>query len=178
MSWGNLIDVEHDPVLVAKRMLHDRIGSERPDIVSTHGPLGVLELRRTFRCRLPDSVPQHGASTLGQQNQAHRQDQGSRKGGTGASSRSFLREATAKRATLYRALGIIWQSGVSVKINASTTRIKPATELSTSFALASKGSCTWLSSLVSLACPSGLVVIQGGIPTLRLMRRSSYLIVN
>ena len=52
------------------------------------------------------------------------------------------------------------------------------TELSTSFALASKGSCTWLSSLVSLACPSGPVVIHDAIPTLRLMRRSSYLIVN
>lgn len=52
------------------------------------------------------------------------------------------------------------------------------TELSTSFALASEGSCTWLSSLVSLACSSGLVVIHGAIPILRLMRRSSYLIVN
>src|SRR5208283_4067146 len=52
------------------------------------------------------------------------------------------------------------------------------TELSTSFALASQGSCTRLSSLVSLACSSGPVVIHGAIPTLRLMRRSSYLIVN
>src|SRR5271165_5004948 len=52
------------------------------------------------------------------------------------------------------------------------------TELSTSFALASQGSCTWLSSLVSLACSSGPVVIHGAIPILRLMRRSSYLIVN
>ena len=40
-------------------------------------------------------------------------------------SRSFLRQATAKGATLYHAFGIIWQSGVSVKIDASTTRIKP-----------------------------------------------------
>jgi len=125
MSWGNLIQVELHPVLVPKRMLHDRIGSGRPDIISTHGPLDVLALRRTLRCRLPDSVPQHGASTLGQQNQAHCQDQDSRKGATAASSRSFLRQATAKGATLYHALGIIWQSGVSVKINASTTRIKP-----------------------------------------------------
>ena len=52
------------------------------------------------------------------------------------------------------------------------------TELSTSFALASEGSCTWLSSLVSLACSSGPVVIHGAIPILRLIRRSSYLIVN
>ena len=52
------------------------------------------------------------------------------------------------------------------------------TELSTSFALASQGSCTWLSSLVSLACSSGPVVIHGAIPILRLIRRSSYLIVN
>ena len=58
------------------------------------------------------------------------------------------------------------------------TMPESSTELSTSFAPASKGSCTWLSSLVSLACPSGLVVIHGGIPTLRLMRRSSYFIVN
>jgi len=52
------------------------------------------------------------------------------------------------------------------------------TELSTSFALAGQGSCTWLSSLVSLACSSGPVVIHGAIPILWLMRRSSYLIVN
>lgn len=52
------------------------------------------------------------------------------------------------------------------------------TELSTTFALASQGSCTWLSSLVSLACSSGPVVIHGAIPILRLMWRSSYLIVN
>jgi hypothetical protein len=53
-----------------------------------------------------------------------------------------------------------------------------STELSTSFALASKRSCTWLSSLVSSACSSGSVVIHSGVPTLRLMCRSSYLIMN
>ena len=53
-----------------------------------------------------------------------------------------------------------------------------STELSTSFALASQGSCTWLSSLVSLACSSGPVVIHGAISVLWLMWRSSYLIVN
>jgi len=63
-------------------------------------------------------------------------------------------------------------------LSSQPTMPESSTELSTSFAPASKGSCTWLSSLVSLACPSDLVVIHGGIPTLRLMRRSSYLIMN
>jgi len=52
-----------------------------------------------------------------------------------------------------------------------------STELSTTFTSASKCSCTWLSSLVSLACSSRSVVIHSGLPTLRLIRRSSYLIV-
>ena len=58
------------------------------------------------------------------------------------------------------------------------TMPESSTELSTSFALASQRSCIWLSSLVSLACSSGSVVIHSGVPTLRLMWRSSYLIVN
>jgi len=62
--------------------------------------------------------------------------------------------------------------------NARRTVPQPCTGLPTSFALAGKGSCARLSSLVSLACSSGPGVIHGGIPTLRLIRRSSYLIVN
>ena len=46
------------------------------------------------------------------------------------------------------------------------------------FSAARQGSCTRLSSLVSLACSSGPAVIHGGTPTLRLMRRLDYLIVN
>ena len=54
----------------------------------------------------------------------------------------------------------------------------PLTKLLISFALVSKGGCTSLTSLVSLACSSGLIVIHGGTPTLWLRRRPSYLIVN
>ena len=43
---------------------------------------------------------------------------------------------------------------------------------------ARQGSCIRLSSLVSLACSSDPAVIHGGTPTLRLMRRLDYLIVN
>jgi hypothetical protein len=52
------------------------------------------------------------------------------------------------------------------------------TKLSTSSALRAKGSCTRLSSLVSLACSSRFVVIHSSNRTLRLIRRLEYLIVN
>jgi hypothetical protein len=46
------------------------------------------------------------------------------------------------------------------------------------FSAGRQGSCTRLSSLVSLACSSGSAVIHGGTSTLRLMWWSDYLIVN